>query len=96
MTSSREMCSQRLRLAFPPGLELVLSTREAPELRNRPALQICITQMSAGSSTVPGGYLEEDSAAGLGQQFPVHDLARRRRSLPFSAVWGSCPSGRSD
>jgi 2-iminoacetate synthase len=80
-----------LRLAFPRA-ELVLSTREAPELRNRLA-QICITQMSAGSSTVPGGYLEEDSAAELGQQFPVHDprspaeVAAFLRGLGIVPVW---------
>jgi 2-iminoacetate synthase len=58
-----------LRVAFPQA-ELVLSTREVPALRNRLA-GICITQMSAGSSTVPGGY--HASAAGLGGQFPVVD-----------------------
>jgi len=60
-----------LRLAF-PGATLVLSTREHPELRNRLA-KICITQMSAGSSTSPGGY-DADAAPGTwGQQFPVCD-----------------------
>jgi len=43
-----------LRMAFPRA-ELVLSTRERPELRERLA-GICITQMSAGSCTAPGGY----------------------------------------
>ncbi len=45
-----------LRIAF-PKVELVLSTREPAELRNRLA-RICITQMSAGSSTAPGGYAD--------------------------------------
>lgn len=43
-----------LRLAMPEA-ELVLSTREPVALRDRLA-RICITQMSAGSSTAPGGY----------------------------------------
>ncbi len=61
-----------LRIAFPQA-ELVLSTREPAPLRNRLA-RICITQMSAGSSTAPGGYLEK---ARFGQQKPgasVSDL----------------------
>lgn len=58
-----------LRLAFPEA-ELVLSTRERPELRNRLA-GICITQMSAGSSTAPGGY--QPDVEDIGEQFPVID-----------------------
>ena len=68
-----------LRLAFPRA-ELVLSTREPAALRNRLA-KICITQMSAGSSTVPGGY--EDSGEQCGEQFPVVD----RRSPAEVAAW---------
>ena len=59
-----------LRLAFPRA-ELVLSTRETAALRSRLA-RICITQMSAGSSTTPGGYEDGDDSRG-GQQFPVTD-----------------------
>jgi 2-iminoacetate synthase len=58
-----------LRLAFPEA-ELVLSTREPVELRSRLA-RICITQMSAGSSTAPGGY--QMNGEDLGEQFPVID-----------------------
>jgi 2-iminoacetate synthase ThiH len=58
-----------LRLAFPEA-ELVLSTREPVELRNRLA-KICITQLSAGSSTAPGGY--QASGEAVGEQFPVID-----------------------
>jgi len=73
-----------LRVAFPRA-ELVLSTREAAPLRNRLAT-ICITQLSAGSSTVPGGYEDSIAAGGhrpgtaakrwsalVGGQFPVSD-----------------------
>jgi 2-iminoacetate synthase len=71
-----------LRIAFPQAV-LVLSTREQPELRNALA-KICITQMSAGSSTVPGGYAADDSAiAASGEQFPVSD----HRSPAEVAVW---------
>ena len=68
-----------LRVAFPRA-ELVLSTREPAELRNRLA-RVCITQMSAGSSTVPGGYSAEASTAG--EQFPVCD----QRSPTEVAQW---------
>jgi 2-iminoacetate synthase len=66
-----------LRLAFPES-HLVLSTRELPELRHT-LLRQCITQISAGSSTSPGGYSEPDEHtrqaedAGQSEQFPVSD-----------------------
>ncbi len=58
-----------LRLVF-PAANLVLSTRESPSLRDRLAMA-CITQMSAGSCTAPGGYGQTD--ADRLEQFPVHD-----------------------
>lgn len=60
-----------LRLAF-PAAHLVLSTREPPALRDRLA-EVCITQMSAGSSTAPGGYTDQHADCGDRQQFPVFD-----------------------
>ena len=68
-----------LRLAFPDA-ELVLSTREPEGLRARLAT-LCITQMSAGSSTTPGGYGEGDPHSG--EQFPVTD----RRSPAEVETW---------
>jgi 2-iminoacetate synthase len=68
-----------LRIAFPRAT-LVLSTREPASLRCRLA-RICITQMSAGSSTAPGGYRETGESGG--QQFPVAD----RRSPAEVAEW---------
>jgi 2-iminoacetate synthase len=70
-----------LRVAF-PAATLVLSTRERAELRNRLA-HVCITQLSAGSSTVPGGYENGVGAAECGGQFPVHDT----RSVEEMARW---------
>ena len=64
-------CYCALRLAFPSS-ELVLSTREAPDLRDRLAT-ICVTQMSAGSCTAPGGYDAEEADPRRRQQFPVCD-----------------------
>jgi 2-iminoacetate synthase len=68
-----------LRIAFPQA-ELVLSTREPCALRSRLA-KICITQMSAGSSTAPGGYQRRKPPAG--EQFPVVD----HRSPAAVATW---------
>jgi len=58
-----------LRLAFLEAT-LVLSTRESAALRSR-LVNICITQLSAGSSTQPGGYAIDEEPCG--QQFPVTD-----------------------
>ncbi len=66
-----------LRMTFPQA-ELVLSTRESQALRDNLA-KICITQMSAGSSTAPGGY----SKPPTGEQFPVTD----HRSVAEVAGW---------
>ena len=80
-----------LRIAFPHAA-LVLSTRESPELRNRLA-RICITQISAGSSTSPGGYDERDAAHPTGQQFPICDhrspaeMAQWLKSDGFVVAW---------
>jgi 2-iminoacetate synthase len=60
-----------LRVAFPDAT-LVLSTRERAPLRNRLA-RLAITQMSAGSSTAPGGYEAGDAERGCAPQFPVSD-----------------------
>lgn len=60
-----------LRTAF-PAAELVLSTREREALRNHLA-EICITHLSAGSSTVPGGYAEPSDVHTDEGQFPVCD-----------------------
>ncbi len=79
-----------LRIAFPRA-ELVLSTREAVSLRNRLA-EICITQMSAGSSTAPGGYENGGTHPG-DEQFPVCDhrspaeLAEWLQRKGFELAW---------
>ncbi|HEX6189688.1 MAG TPA: radical SAM protein [Pyrinomonadaceae bacterium] len=60
-----------LRFSFPKA-DLVLSTREPPELRDRLS-RICITQMSAGSCTAPGGYTAIQNDSHGREQFPVFD-----------------------
>jgi len=87
-----------LRLAFPRA-ELVLSTREPARLRNRLA-QICITQISAGSRTIPGGYGDPDAGRISGRQFPISDhrspdeVAEWLRANGFELAWDVCPSVR--
>jgi 2-iminoacetate synthase len=84
-----------LRIAFPQA-ELVLSTREAAELRNRLA-GICITQLSAGSCTAPGGYEDAERDHLAGQQFPVCDgrssveVAEWLRQAGFALTWQVAP-----
>jgi 2-iminoacetate synthase len=58
-----------LRLAV-PYTGLILSTRERPEIR-REALDLGISQISAGSRTDPGGY--ETEAPEAGAQFSLGD-----------------------
>ncbi len=80
-----------LRIAFPTA-DLVLSTRERPELRNRLA-GLCITQMSAGSSTAPGGYEDGYQEQKSREQFPVVDhrspaeVARWLQERGYELVW---------
>ncbi len=67
-----------LRLCF-PQVGVVLSTREAPALRDR-LMRLGVTMMSAGSHTEPGGY------TGAGAE-SVHQT-RRGKSVPVIASEG--------
>jgi len=77
-----------LRLCFADA-GIVLSTRERPELRNRLA-RICVTRMSAGSKTNPGGYTGHTETL---EQFEPADhrspaeVARVIRLSGKEAVW---------
>lgn len=79
-------CYCALRLAFPRA-ELVLSTRERPELRDRLAA-VCITQLSAESCTSPGGYGRHAAGAADRQQFPVADHRSVRQVAAELERWG--------
>lgn len=80
------ICVYRLAL---PRAGLVLSTREPAELRDG-LVRLGVTQMSAGSSTEPGGYLDPQQAEG---QFQVEDsrspaeMAERLKGLGFDPVF---------
>ncbi len=75
-----------------PNANLVLSTREPAPLRDRLA-RACVTQMSAGSSTAPGGYRTADRPQGGSEQFPVVDqrspeeVAGYLASAGFEVLW---------
>lgn len=63
-----ELATAILRLAI-PYTGIILSTREPAEMRNR-LLDIGVSQISAGSSTSPGGYGCDKNA---GRQFNLED-----------------------
>lgn len=77
-----------LRLCFADA-GIVLSTRETPEFRDN-LMNLCVTRISAGSKTNPGGYASEKSAA---EQFEVADsrspkeVAESICSHGYEAVW---------
>jgi 2-iminoacetate synthase len=80
------LCSLRLLL---PDAGLVMSTRESAELRDN-LLPLGVTQMSAGSSTAPGGYASPEEST---RQFNINDdrtveeVAQMIRSKGYEAVW---------
>jgi len=77
-----------LRLCFADA-GIVLSTRERAEFRDR-MVNICVTRLSAGSKTNPGGYTGHDDT---GKQFEIADdrtpaeIANMIRSIGKEAVW---------
>ena len=77
-----------LRLCFADA-GIVLSTRERADLRNR-LVKLCVTRMSAGSKTNPGGYSGKFDSA---RQFEIDDtrtpaeVAEMIKSAGFEAVW---------
>jgi 2-iminoacetate synthase len=85
-TYVRALCALRLAL---PDAGIVLSTREPPALRDGLA-RICVTSMSAGSSTEPGGYSSPGRAQ---EQFSVSDerspaeVAGALDAMGYEPVW---------
>jgi len=80
------ICALRLVL---PDAGLVLSAREAPEVRDG-LFRVGITHTSAGSHTEPGGYEHPEEATG---QFEVadtrstHEVSAALRRLGYDVVW---------
>jgi len=74
---------------FLPDAGLILSTREAPDLRDN-LIPIGITSMSAGSCTNPGGYTHEDRAEAqfeIADLRPPHVVADVIRKKGYEPVW---------
>ncbi|MBM4104279.1 MAG: 2-iminoacetate synthase ThiH [Planctomycetes bacterium] len=77
-----------LRLCFADA-GIVLSTRERAQLRDH-LVNLCVTRISAGSKTNPGGYTSDDPT---GRQFEIADdrppaqIAEKIRSIGREAVW---------
>ncbi len=68
---------------------LVLSTREAPHLRDN-LIPIGITSMSAGSCTAPGGYTHDEPAEGqfvIADNRSPKDVAAIIRAKGYEPVW---------
>jgi 2-iminoacetate synthase len=79
-------CALRLLL---PDAGLVLSTREAPDFRDGLA-RICITHMSAGSRTEPGGYThprESDEQFSVEDQRTAAEVAAHLLAEGLEPVW---------
>ena len=80
------LCALRLAL---PDVGIVLSTREAPSLRDA-LVRLGVTHMSAGSHTEPGGYAAPSEAE---PQFEVSDtrspaeVAAALRGAGYDPVW---------
>lgn len=80
------ICAFRL---FNHQLEISLSTRESAELRDN-LFGLGVTQVSAGSSTQPGGYLEPDTQL---DQFEISDerapsvVCAAMKARGFNPVW---------
>ena len=60
-----------LRIAV-PYTGIILSTRESEAMR-RQALELGVSQISAGSKTNPGGYEEDEEEKHTGEQFSLGD-----------------------
>jgi 2-iminoacetate synthase len=65
-----------------PYTGMIISTRESPKMRAR-ALHLGISQISGGSRTSVGGYVEEEKEEDNSAQFDVSD----RRSLDEVLKW---------
>ncbi|MDQ4068453.1 MAG: 2-iminoacetate synthase ThiH [Actinomycetota bacterium] len=80
------LCALRLVL---PDAGVTLSTRESPAFRDA-AFKLAVTQMSAGSHTEPGGYVDP---GGADPQFEVSDtrspaeVAGALRAAGYEPVW---------
>ncbi|AQQ09323.1 2-iminoacetate synthase [Sedimentisphaera cyanobacteriorum] len=87
-----------LRLCF-PDIGITISTRETSEFREN-TLSICVTRISAGSKTNPGGYAGSENETV--SQFEIdddrtpEDVAKVISQMGFEPVWKDWDEGFSD
>ena len=78
-----------LRIVF-PQVGIILSTREKAFLRNK-LIPLGITQMSAGSKTNPGGYLNQDTCKSsqfdLEDTRPPKEIAAMITKTGYEPIW---------
>lgn len=79
-----------LRIAV-PYTGMIMSTRESQEMR-REALEIGITQISGGSKTSVGGYVEEEAEEDNSAQFDVSDTRTLGEVVDWLIGIGYVPS----
>lgn len=79
-----------LRIAV-PYTGMIMSTRESQSMR-REALEIGITQISGGSKTSVGGYVEEESEEDNSAQFDVSDTRTLGEVVKWLIDLGYVPS----
>jgi 2-iminoacetate synthase len=79
-----------LRLAV-PYTGLILSTRESAKMRNE-VIGLGISQISAGSSTVPGGYKKSLKKGSAGGQFSISDNRTLAEVIKDISKLGYSPS----
>jgi 2-iminoacetate synthase len=79
-----------LRLAV-PYTGLILSTRESAKMRNE-VIGLGISQISAGSSTVPGGYKKSSAKKKVSGQFSISDNRTLAEVISDIAKLGYSPS----
>ncbi|MBN1410731.1 MAG: 2-iminoacetate synthase ThiH [Spirochaetales bacterium] len=78
------MCALRLYLK---DAAFLLSTRETPELRDK-LIGLCVTQMSAGSKTNPGGYGSDNDSE---EQFSISDSRNLDKMIEVVSARGYEP-----
>ncbi|QIR14752.1 2-iminoacetate synthase ThiH [Shewanella aestuarii] len=86
------ICAFRL---FNQQLDISLSTRETPELRDN-LLALGVTQLSAGSSTQPGGYQQPDSQLDqfdISDERPVAEVIAAMKNHGFNPVFKDWENG---
>lgn len=79
-----------LRLSV-PYTGIILSTRESPEMRND-LIHYGVSQISAESSTSPGGYDEETAGGESGSQFTTYDHRTLESVVDMLIKNGHAPS----